>query len=113
MTGREKEPPETEATLVTMARYSGHGLTFALSVGLFLLAGWWLDGRLGTTPLLTIVGAMVGAAAGFYSMLQHLLFFPREAEERKRVEAAGGSKDESAGASDPRPDAGPRTEDRD
>ncbi len=86
MTDGEKEPPETEATLVTMARYSGHGLTLALSVGLFLLLGWWLDGRLGTTPLLTIVGAMVGAAAGFYSMLQHLLFFPREAEEKRRNE---------------------------
>jgi F0F1-type ATP synthase assembly protein I len=76
-------PPEEESSLVTMARLSGHGLTLALATGLFLLLGWWADGRLGTTPLLTIVGALIGAAAGFYSMLQHLILIPREAEARR------------------------------
>jgi hypothetical protein len=73
--GEAAEPP-----LVTLARFSGHGLTLAVSTGLFLLAGWWADGKLGTTPLLTIVGAMVGAAAGFYSMLQHLVLGPAKGE---------------------------------
>jgi F0F1-type ATP synthase assembly protein I len=64
-------------------------LTLAMAVGLFLLAGWWLDGRLGSTPAFTIVGALVGAAAGFYHMIHHLLLAPREAE-RKREEDDGG-----------------------
>jgi hypothetical protein len=51
------------SALSEMARYSGHGLTLALAMGLFLALGWWLDGRLGTTPVLTIVGALVGAGA--------------------------------------------------
>jgi F0F1-type ATP synthase assembly protein I len=55
-----------------MGRYAHLGFQLALSLGLFLLAGWWLDGRLGTTPLLTIIGAMLGAAAGFYSMIHQL-----------------------------------------
>ncbi|TVP79038.1 MAG: AtpZ/AtpI family protein [Gemmatimonadales bacterium] len=72
--------------MVELARFSGHGLTLALSTGLFLLAGWWVDGRLGTLPLFTILGALTGAAAGFYSMLQHLVLAPRE---RARLDAAG------------------------
>ena len=51
----------------------GHGLTWALSVLLFLLAGWWLDGKAGTTPLFMILGAFVGAGAGFYSIYHHIV----------------------------------------
>jgi ATP synthase protein I len=74
---------EEESTLTSMARYSGHGLTLALSMGLFLLAGWWLDGRLGTAPLFTITGALVGAAGGFYHMIHHLLLRPAERKEEE------------------------------
>lgn len=77
--GDSPEPP-----LVQLAHYSGHGLTIALSTGLFLLAGWWLDGKLGTRPLFAIAGALLGAAAGFYSLLQQLLFLPRQREEDER-----------------------------
>ena len=86
------DPPEPP--LVQLAHYSGHGLTIALSTGLFLLAGWWLDGKLGTRPFFAIAGALLGAAAGFYSLLQHLLFLPRqrEEEERKVRDAAEGAR---------------------
>jgi F0F1-type ATP synthase assembly protein I len=56
-----------------MGRYAHLGFQLALSTGLFLLGGWWLDGKLGTVPLFTIVGAMAGAAAGFYSMVHQLM----------------------------------------
>jgi F0F1-type ATP synthase assembly protein I len=67
-----KDPEEGESTTVALARYSGLGLQLAGSVGLFLAAGWWVDGKLGTRPLLTIVGALVGAAAGFYALYLNL-----------------------------------------
>lgn len=78
-----------DSRVTSLARFSGHGLTLALSTGLFLLAGWWVDGRLGTTPLLTIIGAMTGAGAGFYSLIQHLILFPRREEEEARKRALG------------------------
>ncbi len=81
---RDDREERDDPALVHMARYSGHGLTFALSMVLFLLAGWWADGRLGTSPLLTLIGAFVGAGAGFYSMLQHLILIPRERERAER-----------------------------
>ena len=58
-------------------RYMGFGLTWALSVLLFLGAGAWLDSKLGTSPFLLILGAFVGGAAGFYSLYYHIVIEPR------------------------------------
>lgn len=60
--------PKDDGGQFEVARFAGLGLTWALSVLLFLGAGWWLDQRLGITPLLTILGAFTGAGAGFYYM---------------------------------------------
>lgn len=68
---------------VGVGRYMGHGLTFAFSTLLFLLAGWWLDVRLGTAPLLLILGAFVGGAAGFYNLYYHLVVEPRQPEDEE------------------------------
>ena len=59
-------------------QHMGFGLTWALSVLLFLGVGAWLDSRLGTGPLLLIVGAFVGAGAGFYSLYYHIVIEPRQ-----------------------------------
>jgi len=64
-------------------QYAGYGLTWALSTLLFLLAGWWLDGKVGTKPLFTILGAFVGGAAGFYSLYRHIVAEPRDRGEDK------------------------------
>lgn len=58
-------------------QYAGLGLQFAMAVGLFTWLGWIADNRLGWTPLLTIVGAFVGAGGGFYSMYRRLVIEPR------------------------------------
>lgn len=71
--GRKPERKKPDPVAVTVARYSGFGLQLAGSVALFMAGGWWVDGRLGTTPLLTIVGALGGGAAGFYSLYRHLV----------------------------------------
>jgi hypothetical protein len=60
--------PKGETGQFEVARFAGLGLTWALSVLLFLGGGWWLDQRLGITPVLTILGAFTGAGAGFYYM---------------------------------------------
>ncbi|MSR37152.1 MAG: AtpZ/AtpI family protein [Gemmatimonadetes bacterium] len=68
---RDEEGPDP--VMVSMARYSGYGLQLAAAVGLFMAVGWWVDGKLGTTPLLTILGALGGGAAGFYSLYLNLV----------------------------------------
>lgn len=68
------------------ARVAGQGLTLALATGLFLWVGWWLDNRLGTVPVFTVLGAFVGAAAGLYSLYHHVVLEPRRQREREEHE---------------------------
>ncbi|MBK7594102.1 MAG: AtpZ/AtpI family protein [Gemmatimonadetes bacterium] len=42
--------------------YVSHGITFAVVVTLSALGGVWLDRRLGTMPLATLVGTIGGTA---------------------------------------------------
>jgi F0F1-type ATP synthase assembly protein I len=72
--GQNEEPP----TLAGAAgRYMGYGLTWVASTALFLYLGYLVDRWLGTMPLFLILGAFVGAGAGFYSLYYHLVVEPR------------------------------------
>jgi F0F1-type ATP synthase assembly protein I len=63
-------------------QFMGLGLTWALSVLLFLGVGAWLDSKLGTRPFLLILGAFVGAGAGFYYLYYHIVIEPRQRNDR-------------------------------
>ncbi len=65
-------------------QYMGHGLAWALSVLLFLGGGAWLDTKLGTSPILLVIGSFVGAGAGFYSLYYHIVIEPRQRENNNR-----------------------------
>lgn len=65
------------------SKYLGIGLTMALATGLFMYAGVRADRWLGTDPWLTLLGAFVGAGAGFYYMYYHLVIEPRSRESRR------------------------------
>ncbi|HUP01862.1 MAG TPA: AtpZ/AtpI family protein [Gemmatimonadota bacterium] len=67
-----------------VGRYTGLGLTWALSVLFFLLIGYWLDGKLGTLPWLTIAGAFAGAAGGFVTLYRGLTAAEKGASKGKR-----------------------------
>jgi len=79
----KQENPRQQAWAAS-GRYAGLGLQLAASIGLFLWLGWWADHRIGTTPLLTIVGAFVGAGGGFYSLYRQLIVDPRRGDEPDR-----------------------------
>ena len=64
--------------MAVSGRFMGLGLGWAFAVLLFLGGGAWLDSKLSTAPLLMIVGAFVGGAAGFYSLYYHIVIEPRE-----------------------------------
>jgi len=48
------------------------------AVGLGTLAGWWLDGKLGTTPWLLVAGALFGIGLGFYLFFKILMHLNQE-----------------------------------
>jgi F0F1-type ATP synthase assembly protein I len=78
--GSSKRPGEDQAgrdgdsarKLGQYLRYSHLGLQFFFAVGLPLGVGIWLDRRLGTTVLFTLLGLALGFAAAFYSLYQEL-----------------------------------------
>ncbi|MBV6479474.1 MAG: hypothetical protein HGGPFJEG_02248 [Ignavibacteria bacterium] len=50
-----------------VAQYSGLGITLVVTILLFLWFGKWLDGKLGTGVLFTLILTFIGFSAGFYS----------------------------------------------
>jgi F0F1-type ATP synthase assembly protein I len=81
MAGQNQKENQRSKLLAAAGQYTGYGLTWALSTLLFLLCGWWLDGKLGTMPLFLILGAFIGGGAGFYSLYRHIVLDPRGREK--------------------------------
>lgn len=69
-----------------LGSYGTVGLEFALSVIVGLLAGQWLDKKLGTDGWLTFIGLAYGIAAGGRALYRALQRANREAEELDRKE---------------------------
>jgi len=63
--------------------YLGLGLTFALSTLLFAWLGSLLDGKIGSTPTFTLLGAFVGAGAGFYNLVRVALDLQKTEKAKK------------------------------
>jgi F0F1-type ATP synthase assembly protein I len=66
---RDQKPPQN----VQMGQALGLGMTWAGSTALFLYLGSLVDGWLATKPVFTLIGAFVGAAAGFYYLYSQLM----------------------------------------
>ena len=77
-------PTERRRVVRELGRYTGLGLTWALSVLFFLLIGYWIDRRLGTLPWFTMIGAFVGAAGGFLSLYKALTAASRAERARSQ-----------------------------
>lgn len=56
-----------------IALLAGAGVQFAATVALCTAIGWWLDGLLGWSPWLLIVGGLTGAVAAFYLLYRSLM----------------------------------------
>lgn len=63
-----KRKKRNQYGLGSMGRASSAGIELAVAVVAFLLLGWWLDGKLGTSPWLTLVGLVFGSGVGFRSL---------------------------------------------
>lgn len=57
--------------------------TFPVAVLVGGVGGWWLDGKLGTSPLLVVLGFLAGLGAGF-------LLLYRTVKQVERDEGAKG-----------------------
>lgn len=53
--------------LVYLALFSQIGITLLVTTLLGVLAGYWLDGQLGTLPIFAILGFLAGAGTGAWA----------------------------------------------
>ena len=75
-------------------KYLAAGLRFAGGTVLFLLVGLWLDRKLGISPVLTVLGALVGAALGGLSMYREMAGDPANRPTWKGRGAGGKGRGE-------------------
>lgn len=69
--------PAPRQALSSGAEFAGVGLQMGATLGLSAWFGYWLDGKLGTRPWLTLVMVFVGASAAFYSIYRKVMGKPR------------------------------------
>lgn len=62
------------------SKYAGLGIQLAAAIIVFVFAGRWLDAKLGTRALFTILGAFLGFGGTMWSLIRRL---NRENEENK------------------------------
>ena len=55
------------------AEFAGVGLQFGITLVAFAFLGIWLDRKLGTSPLLIVLGVFGGAAVGFWEMYRAMI----------------------------------------
>jgi F0F1-type ATP synthase assembly protein I len=79
----EKQPHQSSNKSLSGADFAGVGVQFAVAIIAFLFAGQWLDNRLGTNGLFTIVGVFVGAGAAFYNMYRKITAAQRRDDEER------------------------------
>jgi len=65
----EKKSDERSEILRRLGPYLSLGTMFAASLLLGIGAGYWLDGRFGTSPWLTLTGLILGLALGVYNFI--------------------------------------------
>jgi F0F1-type ATP synthase assembly protein I len=76
--------PSKPTSMAGAGAVAGMGLQFAISILLFLMAGQWIDRKLGTAPLFLILFVFLGAGGSFYSIYRKLMGQQRRDNEQRR-----------------------------
>ena len=71
----ERTPKSVPSIIPVLARLTMIGWFVGVSIAGGALLGWWLDGRLGSAPLLLVVGILLGVALALIGMMRMLFDF--------------------------------------
>jgi F0F1-type ATP synthase assembly protein I len=72
------------AGFVRAARFAGVGLEFAVVVVAGVIAGYYIDTRLGTEPLFTLLLTMAGMGGALYRLLWSLKRLSSQSDNGRR-----------------------------
>ncbi len=62
------------------APYLGLGVQLVAAILLMLFLGKWLDGKLKTYPLLTVIFSLFGGFAGIYNLVKTVMYYNKKNE---------------------------------
>lgn len=80
----DKRPRQTPGSgSLSAADFAGVGIQFAVAIIAFLYAGQWLDRRVGTEGVFTIIGVFIGGAAAFYNMYRKIAAAQKKDDETR------------------------------
>ena len=84
---RPDHQQENAGKSLSASGFAGAGIQLAIALVVFVLAGSWLDNRLGTSPAFVLAGVFIGGGASFYSFYRKVSTAQRldDAERRKRA----------------------------
>lgn len=84
-----KTDPKSGAEL-NIGNFAGAGLQFAIAIVVFILAGQWVDRKLGTSPAFLLAGVFIGGGAAFYSLYRRVTKAQKADDERRKMERKTG-----------------------
>ncbi len=67
---KNKEEKNKNRIFIEVAPYMNLSWQMLITIGLFILLGWWLDGKFETKPILILVCAFLGIALAFYNFFR-------------------------------------------
>ena len=77
----ERSRKRVAGVIPTLARLTMIGWFVGVSIAGGALLGWWLDGMIGSAPLLLVVGALLGIGVALVGMMRMLTDFGRATED--------------------------------
>ena len=90
------EGVSAKAAQIEVLRSSGEvatvGLSFVLALVIGTLGGWWLDRKLGTAPVITIIGFVGGVGAAVKALIRVTRDYQKKLNEEDRLEATENKK---------------------
>lgn len=76
-------PPGEQNAWKALGELSTIGLTLVIATVIGLAAGYYLDQWLGTAPWLTLIGLVLGIAAGFVNLFRSVKRAERNIDDRE------------------------------
>ncbi len=80
---KDKEEKNKNRIFIEVAPYMNLSWQMLITIGLFILLGWWLDGKFETKPILILVGAFLGIALAFYNFFRTISELEKKEKGKK------------------------------